>query len=204
MGSFLFLFPYFSQFQFIHLIFSFKKLFQIFFHWPGHFFWKIRIIFTAAKSCSPVLKAFLSAAAFKHISKFFSVHTAVCIFMYNVLLFKPYWFWSVFLLLCWPSKHQHHSRKNIFRKLQKSALFLTVFHNITYIAGTNTKAFRRHNCILRCNRRICYCQHKIPGSRFSGCTPGFQICVIPFFTVRTKYQNHWRFCNKRLIITGLW
>ena len=139
----------------------------------------------------------------QHFAKFSVVHTAVGILMDNMFLCTSPGFRAILLLLGGPTKYQHNSWKNIIRQVQKSSLFLIIFHNITNVAGTDTKALRCHNCILCGNCRVCHRKHKVSYTWFSWLTASFQICIIPLLAVSTEYQYHRCFRNKWLVVAGL-
>ena len=139
----------------------------------------------------------------KHFPQFFSIHTSISVFMYDMFSFTALWLLSFLLLLCRPAKYQHGGRKYIFRQIQKPALFFAVLHNISNIAGAKSQTFCRYHCILRRNHRIRHRQHQISCSRQSWLAVCFQISIIPFLAICTKYQYHRCLCDKWLMIASL-
>ena len=77
-----------------------------------------------------------------------------------------------------------------------------VFHDIADIAGTDSQALGCGYGILGCYGGIFHRKEEVSGAGFSGITAGNGKGLIPLLKICTEDQDHFSFCNKRLVIAG--
>ncbi len=140
----------------------------------------------------------------QHFAKFSVVHTAVGILMDNMFLCTSLGFRAILLLLGGPTKYQHNSWKNIIRQVQKSSLFLIIFHNITNVAGTDTKKLSAATtafCAAIAVSVTASIRSPIPG--FLGSQPASRYASYHFLQSAQNTSTIGAFRNKWLVVAGL-
>lgn len=101
------------------------------------------------------------------------------------------------------AEDKHGSRINIRRKSEQGTDLLDIFHDITDVAGTDVKALRSGNGILRSNHGILDVKQKISAAGGSRCESGLLIEGQPFLAVGTEDEHHGSLCDEWLMITEI-